>query len=64
MVAVTLSCREGSPITSSCAGVAAERSTGGMRGAIDSPAVGAAVVALAASTKKSKTMHDVRIAVS
>jgi hypothetical protein len=37
-----------------------------MRGAIDfdSPAVGVAVAALAASTKKSKTMHDVRIAVS
>jgi hypothetical protein len=37
-----------------------------MRGAIDldSAAVGAAVVALAANTKKSKTMHDARIAVS
>jgi hypothetical protein len=37
-----------------------------MRGAIDfdSPAVGVAVAALAANTKKSKTMHDVRIAVS
>ena len=65
MVAVTLSWRAGSPMTSSCAGVAVERSTGGMRGEDEvSPAACAIACGLAVDTKASRRMEDVRIAVS